>query len=405
MNRSPREHVHTSLCDYFLQLTPATGICPSCKSKNNKNSIGKVLVTGNKMDNLINETNEVTATTEYDYSNAVTPCHAQAAEMFDSSVLPILYSLVFIFGFLGNMLVVLILIKYKKFKSMTDIYLLNLAISDLLFIFSIPVRIYSKVDEWVFGDAMCKINSGIYFLSFYSGSFFIILLTIDRYLAIVYAVFALKARTVFYGIITSIITWGLAILASTPGIVFYGVQEEDEKKRCFFNFPPETYNRWNVFFTLELNFLGLIFPMIVMIFCYACIINTLLRCRNDKKNKAVKLIFIIMIVYFLFWAPYNIVLLLQMFQNELSLDGCPKLSSINIAIQVTETLAIAHGCINPVIYAFAGEKFRKYTITFFRKHGGHHLSKYCVFLYREPLERASSTYSHSTGEQDISAIL
>ncbi|KAM3822278.1 C-C chemokine receptor type 5-like isoform 1-T5 [Vipera latastei] len=357
------------------------------------------------MDNLINETNEVMTTTEYDYSGMVTPCQAKAAEKFGSSVLPTLYSLVFIFGLLGNMLVVLILIKYKKFKSMTDIYLLNLAISDLLFIFSIPLRIHYVVDEWVFGDAMCKIISGIYFLSFYSGSFFIILLTIDRYLAIVYAVFALKARTVFYGIITSIITWGLAILACSPGIVFHEIQTENETIKCSFHFPPETHSGWNKFFTLELNFLGLIFPMIVMTFCYACIINTLLRCRNEKKNKAVRLIFIIMIVYFLFWAPYNIVLLIQLFQTALSLDNCTSLSSIGIAIQVTETLAIAHCCINPVIYAFAGEKFRKYTITFFRKHGGHHLSKYCVFLYREPLERASSTYSHSTGEQDISAVL
>ncbi|XP_013920630.1 PREDICTED: C-C chemokine receptor type 5-like [Thamnophis sirtalis] len=353
------------------------------------------------MDNLINGTNEGSTTTEFDYNDMATPCPAKAVQKFGSNILPILYSLVFIFGLLGNMLVVLILIKYKKFKSMTDIYLLNLAISDLLFIFSMPFRIHYVVDEWVFGDAICKIISGIYFLSFYSGSFFIILLTIDRYLAIVYAVFALKARTVFYGIITSIITWGLAILACSPGIIFHMAQEEAGRITCSFHFPYQSHFEWNMFFTLELNFIGLIFPMMVMTFCYACIINTLLRCRNEKKNKAVRLIFIIMIVYFLFWAPYNVVLLIQLFK----MDKCSRLSGIGLAIQMTEALAIAHCCINPVIYAFAGEKFRKYTITFFRKHGGHHLSKYCIFLYREPLERASSTYSHSTGEQDISAVL
>ncbi|KAM6453369.1 C-C chemokine receptor type 5-like isoform 1-T2 [Liasis olivaceus] len=357
------------------------------------------------MDYMANGTDEGFTTTEFDYGSIVTPCHAKAVQKFGSNVLPTLFSLVFIFGLLGNMLVVVILIKYKKFKSMTDIYLLNLAISDLLFIFSLPFRIYYSANDWVFGDAMCRINSGIYFLGFYSGSFFIILLTIDRYLAIVYAVFALKARTVLYGIITSIITWILALLASSPGTVFYKVQMENDRKTCSLHFPQESNFPWNKFLTLKLNFIGLIFPMMVMAFCYARIINTLLRCRNEKKNKAVRLIFIIMIVYFLFWAPYNIALLLQLFQAELSLDNCGNLSSIGVAIQVTETLAIAHCCINPVIYAFAGEKFRKYTITFFRKHGGHRLSKYCVFLYREPLERASSTYSHSTGEQDISAVL
>ncbi|XP_063160074.1 C-C chemokine receptor type 5-like [Candoia aspera] len=357
------------------------------------------------MDNLLNGTDEAFTTTEFDYDSIVTPCQAKAVQNFGSNVLPTLYSLVFIFGLLGNMLVVLILIKYKRFKSMTDIYLLNLAISDLLFIFSLPFRIYYAANDWVFGDAMCKIHSGIYFLGFYSGSFFIILLTIDRYLAIVYAVFALKARTVLYGIITSIITWILALLASSPGIVFYMEQMENDRKTCSSHFPLQSHFAWNKFFTLKLNFIGLIFPMMVMTFCYARIINTLLRCRNEKKNKAVRLIFIIMIVYFLFWAPYNIVLLLQLFQSALSLDKCDNLSSLGVAVQVTETLAVAHCCINPVIYAFAGEKFRKYTMIFFRKHGGHRLPKYCGFLYREPLERTSSTYSHSTGEQDISAVL
>ncbi|KAH0627253.1 hypothetical protein JD844_002764 [Phrynosoma platyrhinos] len=350
-------------------------------------------------------TNYDTFTTEFDYGDIPTPCQTVAVQEFASHVLPILYSLVLIFGLLGNALVMLILVRYKKLKSMTDIYLLNLAISDLLFIFSLPFWAYYAAHEWIFGNEMCKILSGIYLAGFYSGSFFIILLTIDRYLAIVHAVFALKARTVVYGIITSVITWCVAILASIPGMVFNRLQKENNRFACTPHFPSETQIRWNQFLTLKMNLIGLIFPMIVMTFCYAQIIVTLMRCRNDKKNKAVKLIFIIMIIYFLFWTPYNIVLLLQTFQTSFRLNNCDDISNLGIAVQVTETLAMAHCCINPVIYAFAGEKFRKYTCTFFQKHVALHLSKHCRFLYIEPLERASSTYSHSTGEQDLSAVL
>ncbi|XP_003225806.1 C-C chemokine receptor type 5 [Anolis carolinensis] len=350
-------------------------------------------------------TDGAVVTTEFDYGDIPTPCHSVAVQEFASHVLPTLYSLVLVFGMLGNALVVLILIRYKKLKSMTDIYLLNLAISDLLFVVSLPFWAYSAAHEWIFEDAMCKILSGIYVVGFYSGSFFIILLTIDRYLAIVHAVFALKARTVTYGIVTSAVTWCVAILASIPWLIFNKLQRENNHCRCTLSFPPETHVNWNQFLTLKINLIGLIFPMIVMIFCYTQIIITLMRCRNDKKNKAVRLIFIIMIIYFLFWAPYNIVLLLQTFQTSFRLDNCYSYSNLGVALQVTETLAMAHCCINPVIYAFAGEKFRKYTCTFFRKHIALHLSKHCRFLYTEPLERASSTYSHSTGEQDLSAAL
>ncbi|XP_020660263.3 C-C chemokine receptor type 5-like [Pogona vitticeps] len=350
-----------------------------------------------------NATYYISDHTDYDYGSA--PCESIAVQEFASCVLPPLYSFVFVFGLLGNALVVLILIKYKKLKSMTDIYLLNLAISDLLFIALLPFWAYYAAHEWVFGNALCKILSGLFFTGFYSGNFFIILLTIDRYLAIVHAVFALKARTVVYGILTSFITWGVAILASVPGLVFHKLQRENDRWTCTPHFPLDTQIQWNQFMTLKMNLVGLIFPMIVMTVCYSQIINTLMRCRNEKKNKAVRLIFIIMIVYFIFWAPYNIVLLLQTFQISFSLNTCDGISNLGIAVQVTETLAMAHCCINPVIYALAGEKFRKYTCSFFQKHVAFYLSNYCRFLYSEPLERASSTYSHSTGEQDISAVL
>ncbi|TFK03142.1 Krueppel-like factor 2 [Platysternon megacephalum] len=129
----------------------------------------------------------LTTTQNYSHDDA-TPCTndvKQIATLF----LPPLYSLGLIFGLVSNVLVVLILIKYKRLRSMTDIYLLN---SDLLFILSLPFWAYYAACEWDFGNAMCKILSGVYYAGFYSGNFSIILLTIDRYLAIVRATFTIK---------------------------------------------------------------------------------------------------------------------------------------------------------------------------------------------------------------------
>ncbi|XP_025926512.1 C-C chemokine receptor type 5-like, partial [Apteryx rowi] len=175
------------------------------------------------LENYTTDSDSFLLTTEFDYSGA-TACTNIEEKNFAAKFLPPLYSLVVIFGLMGNMLVVLILVKYKRLKSMTDIYLLNLAISDLLFIFSLPFWAYYAAQEWIFGDALCRILSGVYLLGFYSGIFFIILLTIDRYLAIVHAVFALKARTVTYGILTSTVTWAVALFASVPGVIFHKSQ-------------------------------------------------------------------------------------------------------------------------------------------------------------------------------------
>ncbi|NWQ78148.1 CCR5 protein, partial [Columbina picui] len=343
-------------------------------------------------------------TTEFDYSESM-PCMGTEEKHFAANLLPPLYSLVVIFGLIGNMLVVLILVQYKRLKSMTDIYLLNLAISDLLFIFSLPFWAYYAAYEWIFGDALCKILSGVYLLGFYSGIFFIILLTLDRYLAIVHAVFALKARTVTYGILTSTVTWAVAICASVPGIVFHGSQKENLRSTCSAHYPRDSSINWKYSYILKMNILGLIVPMLIMIFSYSQILKTLLRCKNEKKQKAVRLIFVIMIFYFIFWTPFHISSFLHTFQSSIFVPTCEIKGQLEKAIQVTETISMIHCCINPVIYAFVGEKFRKYLHSFFQKHVAAHLCKKCPALYHEKLERVSSTYTPSTAENDISTGL
>ena len=344
-----------------------------------------------------------TSTPLYDIDYGMSePCQKINVRQIAGQLLPPLYSLVFIFGFVGNLLVVLILINCKKLKSMTDIYLLNLAISDLLFLLTMPFWAHYAADQWVFGNAMCKFFTGLYHIGYFGGIFFIILLTIDRYLAIVHAVFALKARTVTFGVVTSGVTWVVTVFASLPGIIFIKSLEEHSGYACAPYFPLG----WKNFHTVMRSILGLVLPLLVMIVCYSGIIKTLLRCRNEKKkHKAVRLIFVIMIVYFLFWAPYNIVLLLSTFQEFFGLSTCKSSSQLDQAMQVTETLGMTHCCINPIIYAFVGEKFRRYLSVFFRKHIAKHLCKQCPVFYGETGDRVSSTYTHSTGEQELSAAL
>ncbi|XP_074124119.1 C-C chemokine receptor type 3-like [Sminthopsis crassicaudata] len=352
------------------------------------------------METTFMDPREETTTFDYDYGF---PCEKMNIKNLGAKFLPPLYSFVFIVGLLGNVMVVLILIKYKRFKSMTNIYLFNLSISDLLFLLTLPFWIhYARQNDWVFGHTMCKLLSGFYYMGLYSEIFFIVLLTIDRYLAVVYAVFALKARTVTFGIFTSIITWGLSALAAFPEFIFYESQKDMDKQICSPHYPENNEDKWKRFHALRMNILGLAIPLAIMIICYTGIIKKLLRCRNDKKYKAVRLIFVIMIVFFLFWTPYNLTLLLSAFQASFFRGDCERSKQLDVAMQVTEVIAYTHCCVNPVIYAFVGERFRKYLCHFFHRHIVVHLCNYIPFLPSEKLERVSSI-SPSTGVQELSA--
>ncbi|XP_048203358.1 C-C chemokine receptor type 4 [Perognathus longimembris pacificus] len=334
-------------------------------------------------------------------ANIPKPCMKEGIKAFGELFLPPLYSLVFLFGLFGNSVVVLVLFKYKRLKSMTDVYLLNLAISDLLFVFSLPFWGYYAADQWVFGLGLCKMISWIYLVGFYSGIFFIMLMSIDRYLAIVHAVFSLRARTLTYGVVTSVVTWSVAVFASLPGLLFSTCYTDHNRTYCKTRYPGNS-TMWKVLSSLEINVLGLLIPSGVMLFCYSMIIRTLQHCKNEKKNKAVKMIFAVVILFLGFWTPYNVVLFLGTLVELEVLQHCTFERYLDYAVQATESLAFVHCCLNPVIYFFLGEKFRKYIVQLFKTcRGPFALCPPCALLQMYSADIPSSSYTQSTVDHDL----
>ncbi|XP_043922651.1 C-C chemokine receptor type 4-like [Protopterus annectens] len=332
------------------------------------------------------------------------PCDNKNIKNFGSVFLPILYTIVFVLGLVGNILVLaLILSKCKKLKSMTDMYLLNLALSDLLFVLSLPFLAYYAADEWVFGSTMCHLVTLLYLFGYYSGIFFITLMSIDRYLAVVHAIFALRARSITYGIITSLVVWCVAFLATLPQLLLSEVQADSANKTCRPNYSSQG---WKLFLNLEVIVLGFICPMIIMGYCYTYILIVLIKSRNANKKKAIKLVFIVMITFQVFWAPYNCVILLDTLLQQKVLDGCETSQGIMYTTQVTEAIAFFHCCLNPLIYAFLGEKFQKYLCEVLQKILS--LAPLCksTGISRRYLSvRRSSVRTQSTGSSDLDIVL
>ena len=79
---------------------------------------------------------------DFQYDESAEVCDLEDIVAFGTTFLSIVYSLVFVFGVVGNLLVVFALTHSQKPKSITDIYLLNLALSDLLFVVTLPLWIH-----------------------------------------------------------------------------------------------------------------------------------------------------------------------------------------------------------------------------------------------------------------------
>lgn len=295
-------------------------------------------------------------TTEFVYEEEASPCDKVDIHEFGRHLLPILYSIVFFIGLVGNFLVVTVILKGGNKKNITDIFFLNLAISDLLFVISLPFWASYLISGWTLGNLSCQVVSSFYSVGFFGGMIFITVISIDRYLAIVHATFFMSARTVRRGFFISVLLWSVAVFFATPQFVFVQKMEAT----CTSRYPEAVKKIWPVFSYMELNTIGFLLPLCIMSCCYFGIIKTLLSCKNNRKKRAIRLILLVVVVFFVFWTPYNISIFLQILRHYDFFQNCSTLRILDYTTHVTETLAFSHCCLNPIIYAFAGEKFRKY---------------------------------------------
>ncbi|XP_029800999.1 C-C chemokine receptor type 6 isoform X2 [Suricata suricatta] len=291
-------------------------------------------------------------------------CSMQDVRTFSGLFVPIAYSLICVFGLLGNVLVVITFAFYKKAKSMTDVYLLNMAIADILFVLTLPFWAVSHATgKWVFSNAMCKLMKGIYAVNFNCGMLLLTCVSMDRYIAIVQATksFRLRSRTLAHRRAICLVVWGASVLISSWTFMFYQKYSVQSRDVCEPHFPATADPvRWKLLMLgLQLLF-GFFVPLVFMIFCYMFIIKTLVQAQNSKRHKAIRVIIAVVLVFLACQIPHNMVLLVTAVQLGRTDRECQGAKLLAYGRNVTEVLAFLHCCLNPVLYAFIGQKFRSY---------------------------------------------
>ncbi|XP_073802474.1 cholecystokinin receptor-like isoform X1 [Danio rerio] len=138
------------------------------------------------------------------------------------SVRIILYSLVFLLSVFGNLLIIVVLIVNKRMRTVTNSFLLSLAVSDLMMaIFCIPFNLIpSLLEDFIFGAAMCKTVAYFMGISVSISTFSLVAIAIERYSAICNPLKsrAWQTRSHAYKVIAA--TWVLSVAIMVPYPVF-----------------------------------------------------------------------------------------------------------------------------------------------------------------------------------------
>ncbi|XP_061574255.1 C-C chemokine receptor type 5-like [Cololabis saira] len=327
------------------------------------------------------------------------------SEKYGAHFLPPLYVIFFILGLLGNSLVIWVITCGVRLRSMTDVCLLNLAIADLLLVCPLPFLAHQEgKDQWHFGDTMCKMVLGTYQIAFYCGNFFICQMSIDRYLAIVHPG---KARTRLFGIIAVAGTWVAGFDAFLPDLIFLKHYQTnvDKSNYCYPEYPQtysdETYSKshfWKLFCLFQMNILGLFIPLFIMSFCYSQIIWRLMSIHSSRKQ-AIRIVVAVVMVFFCCWVPYNMASLMKALELLHVIEGCENSKAIHLALQVTEAIAYSHSCLNPILYVFVWEKFRRHLLKLINRTPCMLCRVIKLYL---PQDRITSVYSQTTSVDERS---
>ncbi|XP_029988727.1 chemokine (C motif) receptor 1a, duplicate 1 [Sphaeramia orbicularis] len=295
---------------------------------------------------------------DYDYPDEV--CGKAGVVQFGSIAIPVFFSIVITLSLTGNILVLVILGLYENFKSLTNIFILNLAVSDLVFTTGLPFWAIYHIWGWLFSELHCKIVTFIFFTGFYSSILFLTVMTIYRYLAVVHPLSELSTGKLSVGIFVSVLMWIISIGAAMPSLLYSSLilipQENGHTWGCEYQATV-----WKNVAVIQQNIFFLV-AFAVMAFCYIQILGKITKTRSNTKNRAVKLVFSIVAVFFFGWVPYNVVIFLRVLADHVvpPFHECEASIQLDYAFYVCRLIAFSHCCLNPVFYAFVGVKFRSH---------------------------------------------
>ncbi|KAL1250314.1 hypothetical protein QQF64_021319 [Cirrhinus molitorella] len=258
------------------------------------------------------------------------------------------HSLVLFFGLIGNLGALYYFICKIKQKSPSNIYIINLAVADTVFLFALPFRIHYHLNDsnWIFGDVMCRITGTIFFANIYISISFMTCICVDRYIATVHPHTYLKLRNTSLAALVSSAVWlvsGSAVLA-----FMLTCPLSSKENMCFEGFSEDEWSNLAPYSISSLVF-GSLLPSVVILVCYPMVAYRIAGINNSTARGARRIIYAILAITLLCFLPYHIVHLVYLLSRLSSKETV----AIWILRRLTMALVSLNSLLDPLLYYFA----------------------------------------------------
>ncbi|KAJ8397704.1 hypothetical protein AAFF_G00433930 [Aldrovandia affinis] len=204
-----------------------------------------------------------------------------ASQDINKTVRIFLYSLIFLLSVLGNVLIIAVLIRNGRMRTVTNLFLLSLAASDLMIcLFCMPFTLMSNLmRDFIFGISICK--GAMYFMgvSVSVSTFNLVAISLERYSAICNPLTSRTWQTKSHAAKVITATWAVSFILMLPypissTLVPFTRYNNSTGNMCRPVWPSDVIQQsWYVFLLLVL----FLIPGIVMMTAYGLISLELYR--------------------------------------------------------------------------------------------------------------------------------
>jgi len=287
----------------------------------------------------------------------------------------ILFFVLWVVNFFGNGLVIYIFLKTKTLRTPTNMFVVNLAMSDAIMMFCMgpPVTYNAFVQRyWMYGAFACQLYACVGAICGTSSLLTMVVIGYDRYNVIVKGFSGVKI-TAGKAFIMLVTIWSYSIVVSSmPFFGWGGYMTEGGLMTCGYDYLSQEWNKKSyMWFAFVFNFL---IPLACNAFFYTKIVKAVvmheaalkaqakkmnvdsLRSNNADDNESAevriaKVAITNVMLWVTIWSPYAFVNMIAVFGNQAIVT--PMVS------QIPAFMAKSASCLNPLVYAISHPKYRE----------------------------------------------
>lgn len=293
---------------------------------------------------------EFNGTDDYeDYYKQNVLCVSAHEDVF----IPIILYTAFALGLLGNALVLAVLWQKRRSWRVTDTFVFNLTLADILLVITLPFWAINATNGWPLCSKGCQTIAAIFKINIYFGMFVLTCISSHYLLLIVKECWMYSHQKLWAPHATCLLAWIAALILSIGDWVDLKSIDDpaylEDRQWC-----PVPISQNNVG--------GVIFLVMTLIVAVGWSVLVLLLKRQPpcqpKERRGIWLILALTSAFFITWSPYNIALVIN--PKPAAADECQhhQRTAMEMTLIATATIGCMQCFIKPVVYLVMASEFR-----------------------------------------------